>query len=44
MLYEVITIFPLHRDLGAFLVKGADPNRLMAQILGKRDGFSKGIV
>jgi pyruvate dehydrogenase E1 component alpha subunit len=35
-------IFPLHRDLGAFLVKGADPNRLMAQIFGKRDGFSKG--
>jgi pyruvate dehydrogenase E1 component alpha subunit len=36
-------IFPLHRDLGAFLVKGADPNRLMAQIFGKRDGFSKGV-
>src|SRR3990170_1929226 len=35
-------IFPLHRDLGAFLVKGADPNRLMAQIFGRRDGFSKG--
>jgi len=35
-------IFPLHRDMGAFLVKGADPNRLMAQIFGKRDGFAKG--
>lgn len=35
-------IFPLHRDLGAFLVKGADPKRLMAQIYGRRDGFSKG--
>ncbi len=35
-------VFPLHRDLGAFLVKGADPGRLMAQILGRRDGFSKG--
>lgn len=35
-------IFPLHRDLGAFLVKGADPKRLMAQVFGKRDGFSKG--
>jgi pyruvate dehydrogenase E1 component alpha subunit len=35
-------VFPLHRDLGAFLVKGADPNRLMAQIFGRRDGFSKG--
>jgi TPP-dependent pyruvate/acetoin dehydrogenase alpha subunit len=35
-------IFPLHRDLGAYLVKGADPKRLMAQIFGKRDGFAKG--
>jgi pyruvate dehydrogenase E1 component alpha subunit len=35
-------VFPLHRDLGAFLAKGADPNRLMAQIFGRRDGFSKG--
>ena len=35
-------VFPLHRDLGAFLVKGADPKRLMAQIFGKRDGFAKG--
>src|SRR3990172_6837370 len=37
-------IFPLHRDLGAFLVKGADPNRLMAQIFGRRAGFSRGEV
>ncbi len=35
-------VFPLHRDLGAFLVKGADPNRLMAQIFGRRDGFARG--
>jgi TPP-dependent pyruvate/acetoin dehydrogenase alpha subunit len=35
-------IFPLHRDLGAFLVKGADPRRLMAQMLGKEAGFSRG--
>jgi pyruvate dehydrogenase E1 component alpha subunit len=35
-------VFPLHRDLGAFLVKGADPGRLMAQILGRRDGFARG--
>src|SRR3990172_3334148 len=35
-------ILPPHRDLGAVLVKGADPNRLMAQIFGRRDGFSKG--
>jgi pyruvate dehydrogenase E1 component alpha subunit len=35
-------VFPLHRDMGAFLAKGADPRRLMAQIFGKRDGFSRG--
>ena len=35
-------ICPLHRDLGAFLVKGVPPGRLMAQITGKRDGLSKG--
>ncbi len=35
-------VFPLHRDLGAFLVKGADPKRLMAQIFGRRDGFARG--
>ena len=35
-------IFPLHRDQGTFLVKGADPKRLMAQMLGKEEGFSRG--
>lgn len=35
-------IFPLHRDMGAFLVKGVDPNRLMAQLFGKKTGLSKG--
>jgi len=35
-------IFPLHRDLGAFLVKGIDPKILMAQILGKKAGLSGG--
>jgi pyruvate dehydrogenase E1 component alpha subunit len=35
-------ILPLHRDLGAFLVKGVDPKLLMAQILGKRTGLSGG--
>jgi TPP-dependent pyruvate/acetoin dehydrogenase alpha subunit len=35
-------IFPLHRDLGTLLVKGVDPNVLMAQILGKKDGLSGG--
>lgn len=35
-------VFPLHRDLGAFLVKGVDPKILMAQILGKKAGLSGG--
>jgi len=35
-------IFPLHRDLGTFLVKGLDPGLLMAQILGKKTGLSGG--
>jgi pyruvate dehydrogenase E1 component alpha subunit len=35
-------ISPVHRDLGAFLVKGMDPGVLMAQILAKETGPSKG--
>jgi TPP-dependent pyruvate/acetoin dehydrogenase alpha subunit len=35
-------VFPLHRDLGAFLVKGVEPRVLMAQILGKKSGISGG--
>jgi pyruvate dehydrogenase E1 component alpha subunit len=35
-------ISPVHRDLGAFLVKGMDPGVLMAQILGKQAGPSRG--
>jgi len=35
-------IFPLHRDLGAFLVKGVEPGVLMAQIMGKKSGLSGG--
>jgi len=35
-------ICPLHRDLGAFLVKGVQPKHLIAQIFGKRDGLSRG--
>ena len=35
-------IAPVHRDLGAFLVKGMSPGALMAQVMGKRDGPSKG--
>jgi TPP-dependent pyruvate/acetoin dehydrogenase alpha subunit len=35
-------ISPLHRDIGAFLVKGVDPKVLMAQLMGKKTGLSKG--
>ena len=35
-------VFPLHRDLGVFVVKGVEPGRLMAQILGKEGGLSRG--
>jgi len=35
-------VFPMHRDLGAFLVKGVDPKALMAQIMGKAAGLSGG--
>src|SRR6516162_2416178 len=35
-------ICPLHRDLGAFLMKGIEPRVLMAQMFGKATGLSKG--
>ncbi len=35
-------IAPLHRDMGAFLVKGVEPKLLMAQLMGKATGLSKG--
>ncbi len=35
-------ISPVHRDLGAYLIKGMEPKTLMAQILGKETGASKG--
>lgn len=35
-------IFPIHRDMGAFLVKGVEPKLLMAQLMGKKAGLSKG--
>ena len=31
-------ISPVHRDPGAFLIKGMEPGMLMAQILGKEAG------
>ncbi|HUY26090.1 MAG TPA: thiamine pyrophosphate-dependent dehydrogenase E1 component subunit alpha [Candidatus Binataceae bacterium] len=35
-------VAPLHRDLGVFLVRGCDPGRLMAQLMGKATGLSRG--
>jgi TPP-dependent pyruvate/acetoin dehydrogenase alpha subunit len=35
-------ICPLHRDLGAFLMKGVEPRTMMAQMFGKATGLSKG--
>jgi pyruvate dehydrogenase E1 component alpha subunit len=35
-------VFPLHRDLGAFLVKGVPPGAVMAQLYGKATGLSRG--
>jgi len=35
-------ICPLHRDLGAFLLKGVEPRAMMAQMFGKETGLSKG--
>src|SRR5580765_3639445 len=35
-------ICPLHRDLGAFLMKGVTPRVMMAQMFGKTTGMSKG--
>jgi pyruvate/2-oxoglutarate/acetoin dehydrogenase E1 component/TPP-dependent pyruvate/acetoin dehydrogenase alpha subunit len=35
-------VFPLHRDLGVFLLRGVDPGKLLAQLMAKRDGLSGG--
>src|SRR4029434_5375306 len=35
-------ICPLHRDLGALLMKGVEPRVMMAQMFGKDTGLSKG--
>src|SRR5690349_15273766 len=35
-------VAPLHRDLGVFLMRGVDPGRLMAQLMGKETGLSRG--
>src|SRR5919107_4609298 len=35
-------IFPLHRDLGALLMKGVTARQMMAQMFAKQTGLSKG--
>jgi TPP-dependent pyruvate/acetoin dehydrogenase alpha subunit len=35
-------ICPLHRDLGAFLMKGVEPRAMMSQMFAKETGLSKG--
>jgi TPP-dependent pyruvate/acetoin dehydrogenase alpha subunit len=35
-------VCPLHRDLGAFLMKGVEPGVMMSQMFGKATGLSKG--
>src|SRR5713101_7651194 len=35
-------VSPLHRDMGVFLMRGVEPGRLMAQLLGKETGLSRG--
>src|SRR5262247_305732 len=35
-------ICPLHRDLGAFLMKGVDARTMMSQMFAKKTGLSKG--
>src|SRR5579863_4767101 len=35
-------VAPLHRDLGVFLMRGVEPGRLMAQLMGRESGLSRG--
>ncbi|MBI4528414.1 MAG: ABC transporter substrate-binding protein [Deltaproteobacteria bacterium] len=35
-------LFTTHRNHGHLLARGADPARLLAEILGRRDGYNKG--
>lgn len=35
-------VAPMHRDLGAYLVRGITPQRMMAQFLGRAAGVSRG--
>ena len=35
-------ICPSHRDMGAFLIRGMTPERILAQYMGRRDGYTRG--
>jgi pyruvate dehydrogenase E1 component alpha subunit len=35
-------ICPSHRDMGAFLIRGMSPRRILAQYMGRRDGYTHG--
>src|SRR5258708_30705218 len=35
-------VAPIHRDMGVFIMRGVDPGRLMAQLMGKETGLSRG--
>ena len=35
-------VYPSHRDMGAFLIRGMTPERIVAQYMGRRDGYTGG--
>ncbi len=35
-------ICPSHRDMGAFLIRGMTPQRVLAQYMGRRSGYTRG--
>jgi TPP-dependent pyruvate/acetoin dehydrogenase alpha subunit len=35
-------IFPSHRDMAAFLIRGVEPRRIFAQYMGRVDGLTRG--
>ncbi len=35
-------ICPSHRDMGAFLIRGMTPGRILAQYMGRRGGYTRG--
>ncbi len=39
---EKDSLFTTHRNHGHFLARGADPGKLFAEILGRKDGYNKG--